>query len=178
MNIPNILTIFRLFLIPSFAIVFFSNSQHGLLYAALIFFMAGITDILDGFIARKYGLITKTGMILDPLADKLMLITVLTCLVIKNYIPLWVLAVIAGKDIFMILSGIILYTNNKVIPSNIFGKVATALFYLVIFVMLFDPNKIIYPYILYIAVASAIAALLNYFIIYYKGKNGDEMILK
>lgn len=178
MNIPNLLTIFRLLLIPSFAVVFFSGSQHSLLYAVLIFFAAGITDILDGFIARKYNLITKTGMLLDPLADKLMLITVLSCLVVKNYVPFWTLVVIAGKDIFMIFSGLILYTNNTVIPSNIFGKVTTALFYLVILVMVFDKNRMIYPYLLYIAVASAIAALINYSVIYYKGRHGDKMILK
>lgn len=140
--------------------------QDSLLYSMMIFFIAGFTDILDGYIARKNDLITKFGTLMDPLADKLMLLTVLTCLVIRNYISMWVLGIIAAKDIFMIFSGFILYTNDTIIPSNLFGKITTALFYLSIFVMLFDPNKLVYPYIVNLAVLSAIAALINYFLIY------------
>jgi cardiolipin synthase len=67
MNIPNILTLFRLFLIPIFILLFFSNIFNYLFYSVLIFLVAGITDILDGYIARKYSLITKLGTVLDPL---------------------------------------------------------------------------------------------------------------
>lgn len=89
----------------------------------------------------------------------------------KNYIPMWVLGIIAAKDIFMIFSGFILYTNDTIIPSNLFGKITTALFYLSIFVMLFDPNKLVYPYIINLAVLSAIAALINYFLIYVRKRD-------
>lgn len=171
MNIPNILTVFRILLVPTFVILFFSGMQDSLLYSMMIFFIAGFTDILDGYIARKNDLITKFGTLMDPLADKLMLLTVLTCLVIKNYIPMWVLGIIAAKDIFMIFSGFILYTNDTIIPSNLFGKITTALFYLSIFVMLFDPNKLVYPYIINLAVLSAIAALINYFLIYVRKRD-------
>lgn len=171
MNIPNILTIFRLLLVPTFILLFFSGAQDSILYSLIIFFIAGFTDIMDGYIARKNNLITKFGTLMDPLADKLMLITVLTCLVIKDYIPMWVLGIIAAKDIFMILSGFILYTNDTIIPSNLFGKVTTALFYLSIFVMLFDKSKLVYPYIIDLAVFSAIAALINYFIIYVRKRD-------
>lgn len=171
MNIPNILTVFRILLVPTFVILFFSGMQDSLLYSMMIFFIAGFTDILDGYIARKNDLITKFGTLMDPLADKLMLLTVLTCLVIRNYIPMWVLGIIAAKDIFMIFSGFILYTNDTIIPSNLFGKVTTALFYLSIFVMLFDPNKLVYPYIINLAVLSAIAALINYFLIYVRKRD-------
>lgn len=173
MNIPNILTVFRLLLVPTFVILFFSGVQDSLLYSMMVFFIAGFTDILDGYIARRNNLITKFGTLMDPFADKLMLLTVLTCLVIRNYIPMWVLGIIAAKDIFMIFSGFILYTNDTIIPSNLFGKVTTALFYLSIFVMLFDPNKLVYPYIIYLAVLSAIAALINYFVIYVRKRDKE-----
>lgn len=169
MNIPNILTLFRLFLIPVFVIVFFSTLP--LKYSILIFLIAGFTDILDGYIARRYNLITKWGIVLDPLADKLMLLTVLACLVIKHYIPVLVLIIIACKEIFMIMSGILLYTNGTVIPSNVYGKLASLLFYISIFILMF--NEQLGIYMLYISVVSSIIALVNYFVVYYKNKSAN-----
>ncbi|OFI05375.1 CDP-diacylglycerol--glycerol-3-phosphate 3-phosphatidyltransferase [Clostridium acetireducens DSM 10703] len=168
MNIPNMLTLFRLFLIPVFAITFFSNIKNSLIFSILIFLLAGFTDILDGYIARKYKLITKCGIILDPLADKLMLITVLTCLTIKSYSPLWILIIVTIKEFSMIIGGAILYNKNTVIPSNKFGKIATLLFYIAIFTMIF--NVKIADFLLYIAVFSTIIAFINYFAIYLKDK--------
>jgi len=169
MNVPNALTLLRLFLIPVFILVFFSGSEHNLMYSISIFLIAGFTDVLDGYIARKYNLITKWGIVVDPLADKLMLTTVLTCLVIDKYIPLWILIVVAAKEASMIIAGMILYKKNTVIPSNVFGKVSTFLFYVSIFTLAFI-NSIWGDILLYIAVASAIIAFINYFIIYYSNK--------
>lgn len=168
MNIPNILTIFRLFLIPIFVIVFFSSTAKSLLFATLIFLFAGLTDVLDGYIARKYKLITKWGTVMDPLADKLMLLTVLGCLVIKNYIPNWILIVISVKEFAMIISATFLYKKDTVIPANSFGKVSTLLFYIAIFIFSF--NRSLGDYLLYAAVISAIIALINYSLIYFKNR--------
>jgi cardiolipin synthase len=135
----------------------------------LIFLLAGATDVLDGYIARKYNLITKWGMVLDPLADKLMLLTVLGCLAIYDYAPIWIVAVIAIKEIFMIVSAMFLYKNNTVIPSNKFGKISTLLFYLSVFVISLDEN--IGDYMLAIAVVSAFIALINYSLIYFRHRD-------
>ena len=170
MNVPNILTIFRLLLIPVFVIVFFSSLTHNFIFAILIFLIAGATDFLDGYIARKYKLVTDWGTILDPFADKLMLFAVLSCLVISSYIPLWVLLVVLAKDLFMIIMGTILYTKGTIIPSNIFGKVSTIFFYLSILIFSFDES--IGLYLIYISVASAILALSNYFVVYSKNHKG------
>ncbi len=110
---------------------------------------------------------------LDPLADKLMLIAVLTCLVIKAYIPLGVLIIITAKEGFMIFCGIFMYKNGTVIPSNVFGKTATILFYISIFVLTFSES--IGTNLLYISVAVALTALLNYLIIYSKNKKTDDI---
>lgn len=174
MNIPNILTTFRLILIPVFIFIFFSLSSNSLFYSVLIFLLAGVTDFLDGYLARKYKLITKIGIILDPLADKLMLITVLTCLVINRYIPIWVLIIIAVKEIFMILCGIFLYKKGTVISSNIFGKASTIFFYISIFILVL--NEAVGVYLLYASVAAALIALINYSIIYTKTKKADDNI--
>lgn len=168
LNLPNILTIFRLFLIPVFILTFFSNLQHNLLFSTLIFMIAGITDVTDGYIARRYNLVTKLGVVLDPLADKLMLLTVLSCLVVENYIPLWILLIVAAKDIFMIIAGIFLYKKDTFIPSNYFGKISTILFYISIFIFCF--NRQYGSILLYISVASAVIALTNYSIIYHKNR--------
>jgi cardiolipin synthase (CMP-forming) len=169
MNIPNILTLFRIFLIPVFILVFFSNISNSLFIAILIFLIAGFTDILDGHIARKFNLITKFGMVLDPLADKLMLITVLACLSIQGYTSIWILIIVGAKELFMIVSAIFLYNDNTIIPSNLFGKISTFLFYLSIFIL--SLNISLGDYFLYAAVASSIIALSNYLILYIKNKS-------
>jgi cardiolipin synthase len=168
MNLPNILTLFRLFLIPVFVLVFFSPIENSLITSITIFLVAGATDVLDGYIARKYNLVTKWGMVLDPLADKLMLLTVLVSLAIEDYAPAWIVAIIAMKEVFMIISAMFLFRNNTVIPSNIFGKASTLLFYLSVFVLSLNEN--IGDYMLVIAVISAFIALINYSLIYFKQK--------
>lgn len=170
MNVPNLLTVFRLFLIPIFVLVFFSNSPSNLLLSICIFFLAGFTDVLDGYIARKYKLVTDWGTIADPFADKLMLLTVLTCLVLGHYLPLWVLMIILAKEGFMIIVGILLYRKGTVIPSNIFGKLSTIFFYLSIFIFTF--HEIIGRYLIYLAVLFALVALTNYSFFYMTNHKG------
>lgn len=164
LNIPNILTTIRIFLIPVFILIFFSNNPSSLIYSILIFLLAGTTDILDGYIARKYNQVTKYGVVLDPLADKLMLLTVLFCLSSKTLIPSWIFVIVAIKEVAMIVSGIFLYKKDTIIPSNFFGKASTVLFYISIFALSITLNYTL----LYLAVISGFIALLNYVIIYFK----------
>ena len=170
MNIPNMLTVFRIILIPIFILVFFSGSPDSLIYAIGIFVVSGFTDVLDGHIARKYNLITDWGTIVDPLADKLFLLTVLTCLVVGNYIPLWILIVLLCKEGFLILTATLLYNKGIIIPSNIFGKAATCSFYFSIFIFSFYKNAGLY--LIYIAVGFEILALINYTILYFINHKG------
>ncbi len=134
MNIPNILTFIRFTLIPVFIFVFFSASPNYILYGLAIFLLAGITDMLDGYIARKYNLVTKWGQAMDPLADKLMLITVLISFTIKDLFPIWVILIVGIKEAMLVIGGIFLYTQKGkvVVPANRYGKMATVFFYIVI----------------------------------------------
>lgn len=126
MNIPNILSIFRMCLVPVFVLFFFSDNPDGHFYAAGIYALAGITDVLDGIIARKFNLITKLGTVLDPLADKLMTITVFICITIRGIIPWWVILILFAKDLLLIIGGVKLYKDlSEVISANGFGKSAT-----------------------------------------------------
>ncbi len=128
MNIPNILSLFRMCLVPIFVVVFFSDKPHAMAYAAGIYFLAGATDVLDGFIARRFNMITRLGKILDPLADKLMTITVFICICIRGILPWWLIVLLFAKDFIMILGGIKLYREvSGVFAANVFGKATTVL---------------------------------------------------
>ena len=128
-NIPNILTILRFILIPF--ILYFIFTGHYLL-GFIFFTISGITDILDGAIARKFNLITNFGKLMDPLADKLTQISVLATLVFQKIIPFWILIVVLLKELLMIIGASFLYGKDVVVYSKWFGKLATVLFYLAI----------------------------------------------
>lgn len=126
MNIPNLLTIFRMSLVPVFVVVFFSGRPNANLFAAAIYALAGLTDVLDGIIARSFHQITPLGKILDPLADKLMTITVFICITISGIIQWWVIALIFAKDALLIVGGFKLYREvSGVFSANMLGKAAT-----------------------------------------------------
>lgn len=160
MNIPNILTTIRFFLIPVFYIVYFSSIDNHFMISIIIFLISGITDVLDGYIARKYDMVTKWGSLLDPLADKLMLLTALFCLSRTDIIPIWIFILILAKEVLMILGGILLLKKKTVVSARYYGKAATLFFYLSIGVMIF--NEAAGTYIIYIALALAFFAFFNY----------------
>ncbi len=165
-NIPNILTLVRLLLVPVFPILYFSSDPNALIYALIIFIIAGVTDLLDGYIARKFDFVTQIGIIFDPLADKLMLLTALTCLYIDAFIPLWVLIVMYIKELFMITAGIILFfkKEKEVMPANVFGKLATMMFSLAVVLILISPNTSMFQYLIFLAVSLKLLAFSSYLI--------------
>ena len=134
-NIPNILTIIRFILIP--IILYFIITGNYLL-GFIFFTISGITDILDGTIARKYNLISTFGKLMDPLADKLTQISVLATLTFKDIIPIWILVIVIFKELIMIIGASFLYGKDVVVYSKWFGKLATVLFYLAIVLSLID----------------------------------------
>ncbi|MTI49557.1 CDP-diacylglycerol--glycerol-3-phosphate 3-phosphatidyltransferase [Sporosalibacterium faouarense] len=166
MNIPNILTVIRLLLIPVFISIFFSSMDNNILYATYVFALAGITDVLDGYIARKYNLVTKWGTVLDPLADKLMQITVLICFTIAKYLSVWVIVVIGIKELLMITGGLFLFygKDKTVIPANKFGKIATISFYIAILAFAFELNHIVSYSLIIITIVLTLSAFVNYLI--------------
>jgi cardiolipin synthase len=161
MNIPNLLTTLRFILIPAFIYFFYSNMAYGIETAIAIFLLSGITDTLDGYIARRYNQITKLGIVLDPLADKLMLITVLVSISISNDIPIWIVGIVIVKEMLMIIGAFwLMNKRDAVIPANRLGKVTTLLFYIAILAVLFELpfNRVI----LFGYLAATVAALFIY----------------
>lgn len=167
-HIPNILTVIRFLLIP---IIFYFAMQNNYIVAVILLIISGITDVLDGYIARKYNFITTFGTLFDPLTDKLTQIATLLVLVIQEIIPLWILIVLLSKEIIMIIGASFLFKKETVaIPSKWFGKTATVLFYIAIFFSMikkqFTLDYSFDLYLYYIALIFAIFALIMYFRIF------------
>ena len=180
-HVPNILTIIRFILIP-FIVYYITKEQYILSFIFLT--ISGLTDILDGFIARKFNFITNFGKLVDPLADKLTQIAILATLVILKIIPSWILFIVILKEAIMIAGASFLYGKELVVSSKWFGKLATVLFYIAIVCSFgikywntsiynpLDPSSILLPqfdiYIYYLALISTIFSLIMYFITFYK----------
>lgn len=139
-QVPNILTSIRLIMIPIYFQVFYSDQPNALRNALIIFILASITDVLDGYIARKYDAQSKFGAIFDPLADKLMQLSVIYTLTDAGYLTSWFFNIILTKEILQMLVGGILAGSKKrlVIPANYFGKATTVLIFVTIILSVFD----------------------------------------
>ncbi|WP_301170539.1 CDP-alcohol phosphatidyltransferase family protein [Brevibacillus nitrificans] len=137
-NLPNLLTVFRLVLIPLYLYVFFSEAPYHVEIALGILILAGLTDILDGYIARKHKLVTTFGIMMDPLADKLMMMAVIASLFLTERISLWAALFFFARDIAMIVTGAVYHLRGKkTVPANTYGKLTTVLFYLVFPLLMF-----------------------------------------
>ena len=132
-HIPNILTILRFIFIPFILNFIFAGNY---ILAFVFFTLSGITDVLDGCIARKFNLISNFGKLMDPLADKLTQISVLASLVKVEIIPFWILVIVILKELIMIIGASFLYGKDVVVYSKWYGKLATVLFYLAIVISL------------------------------------------
>ena len=130
---PNVLSLIRLCLVPAFIVAYFSGEPYSHLIAVGIYVVATFTDFLDGYLARKYNLITNLGKVLDPLGDKMLTMAVLACITIDRVIPVWFLLIILGKELLMGVGGLVIhhYAKVEIPPSNYLGKTATVLFFAV-----------------------------------------------
>lgn len=125
-SIPNILSVIRMLLVPVFILLFFSEGRDAHLWALSVFVIAGITDVVDGYLARKNNWITDIGKLLDPLADKLMQFAAFVCLSIKNTYLIWLVALIAIKEfLFLVGGGYMLKKRKIVVHSLWYGKMST-----------------------------------------------------
>ena len=167
-QIPNILTIFRFILIPFIVLNLVYDSY---IAAFIIFTISGLTDILDGFIARKFNFITNFGKLIDPLADKCTQIITLGTLAIKDIIPMWIIIIVVLKEFIMVAGASFLYGKELVVSSRWYGKLATVLFYIAIvcslFIKQFDFSFDFSIYIYYLALISTIFSLIMYIKAFY-----------
>ena len=179
-HIPNILTIVRFLLIP--IIVMFAFEDN---YIATIIMLtiSGLTDVLDGYIARKFNFISNFGKLMDPLADKMTQVALLGTLAIQKIIPVWIIVVVIIKEFLMVSGASFLYGKELVVSSKWYGKLTTVLFYVAIVCSLFteywNGTLIGHPeyslpklpefdtYIYYLAVITTIFSLIMYIKAFY-----------
>ncbi len=126
LNVPNILTVIRFLLIGVFVYLFQVPKNY--VAAVIVFAVAALTDVLDGYIARKYNQVTDFGKLFDPLADKLMLFAALICLTLAGYLSPIFLIFVFVKDIILIIGSAFLYKKEVVVYAKIWGKLATLFF--------------------------------------------------
>jgi len=170
MNLPNLLTALRFLIVP-FMTYFLVTKNYTI--AILLYVLASITDILDGYIARKFNKITKIGKILDPMADKLLQFSALVGLWVVGIIPFWITLIFFLKEIFMGLGALKLLKNKDVVvPSKWFGKMSTVFFFIaIVFSMLSENILILKPYVLpmfILAILSLVFAFSMYLINFLK----------
>ena len=146
-NIPNCLCFFRILLIPLFLYVqFVADLKNRYIVAAFVLVISGISDFLDGFIARKFNMVTDFGKFIDPFADKLTQFVVAITLLF-NYPLAWILLIIIIlKDLMLAIVGLYLYDYGlKITGASWWGKIATAYFYVIVIILIgfHIPNTVV-----------------------------------
>ena len=167
-NIPNALSLVRLGLLPVFAVLYFNDQ---LAWSVIVLLLSGLTDLLDGVIARRLNQITPIGKLLDPFADKLTQVTVLLCLMVqyRALIPLAIVCLI--KEALQAIGGWILFSKNAVIRgSKWFGKISTFLFYAVMLLIVVwqDMPQVVLAVLILLVAATMVFSFFKYLMIYFK----------
>lgn len=170
MNLPNKLTILRVLMIPVFLIFMLTDigGESGKWIALALFITASLTDLLDGYIARKYNLVTNFGKFMDPLADKLLVCAAMICFVEIGSLPAWVVIIIISRE--FIISGfrLVASDNGTVIAASYWGKFKTTFQMLMICLLIADIPNIIFQNItqicIWIALLLTIISLIDYLV--------------
>ncbi len=134
MNLPNTLTLFRFVLIPVYLWAFYGTESEHKVGALFVLLVAGLTDILDGYLARRNGQETQAGQLLDPLADKSMMLAVVFSLLQSGRVPWLVAGLLVFRDLAMIFGATFFYFQGKraVPKANRWGKSTTVCYYITI----------------------------------------------
>lgn len=174
-NLPNTITLLRISVIPVLFLLLLSPGRTLSLIIAALFILAAITDLLDGYIARKYGIVTKMGKLLDPVADKIIVSTAMILMIPIGHIPAWIVALIIVRDFAVDGMRNIASSDGLVIPASKLGKQKTlsqiiAVSSLIIHYPLFGIDAhLVGIIILYFALILTIWSGVNYFVEFYRG---------
>lgn len=174
MNLPNKLTVLRMIMIPVF-VVFMLVPVTGSVdkwIALALFVVASLTDWLDGYIARKYNLVTNFGKFMDPIADKLLVCSALICLVELCSIPSWIVIIIIAREFIINGFRLIASDNGVVIAASYWGKFKTTFQMIMICLMIADIEALglLTTVVMWIALILTVVSLVDYLI-----KNKDVM---
>jgi CDP-diacylglycerol--glycerol-3-phosphate 3-phosphatidyltransferase len=169
MNVPNILTSLRIALIPFLMYALLSSFRNHEFVALGIFLLASLTDTVDGFLARRTNKITALGQLLDPIADKLLVMAAFICLVESGHVPSWMAVIIIGRELAVTGFRAIAASKGIVIPASWPGKVKMALETVTVSLLILGPS-ILGKYFLagkiglWLVIAAAVYSAGEYFV--------------
>ncbi|MCZ8514850.1 CDP-alcohol phosphatidyltransferase family protein [Paenibacillus filicis] len=172
-NVPNVLTLCRFILIPVYLTVFEAGHMKSAFFVLLA---AGLTDVLDGYIARKRKLVTQLGSMLDPLADKTMMIAVILSLVFSHMISWQAAVAMFIRDAGMIVgSAVFHFQGKRTVPANALGKLTTVLYYVAILLIIFQ-LPYAYAYLWFVIIVSfmtSVIYILQFILLNRRGANSE-----
>jgi CDP-diacylglycerol---glycerol-3-phosphate 3-phosphatidyltransferase len=164
LNVPNLLTVVRILLVPVVVVALLSQTPNADMLAAIVFAVAAFTDGLDGYIARSRGSVTTFGKLMDPIADKLLIIAPLVSLVSLGRIEAWVGMVIIAREFAVTALRMVAVEQGVVIPASIFGKAKTITQVAAIFaVIAVSSTPLWVDLLVYLAVVTTVASGADYF---------------
>ncbi len=165
LNLPNLLTVLRILLVPVLVVALLSHGgQTSDVLAAVVFAAASVTDALDGWLARTREQITTFGKLMDPVADKLLIIAALLSLVSLGRLAAWVAMVIVAREFAVTVARISARSEGVVIAANWWGKVKTGVQVLTIFLLiLLVPSPTWIDWLVYLMVAVTVVSGVDYF---------------
>jgi CDP-diacylglycerol---glycerol-3-phosphate 3-phosphatidyltransferase len=161
LNLPNVLTVLRILLVPVLVVALLDETAHGDVLAAVVFAVASLTDFVDGWLARSRGSITTFGKLMDPIADKLLVVAALVALVSLDRLAAWVAMVIIARELAVTIARA---QAPEVIAAASWGKVKTVVQVAAIFfLILFDPAPLWVDVLVYGAVGVTILSGIDFF---------------
>jgi CDP-diacylglycerol---glycerol-3-phosphate 3-phosphatidyltransferase len=165
LNVPNVLTVIRILLVPVLIVALLEKTGGGDLLAAIVFAVASLTDAIDGYLARSRNWVTTFGKLMDPIADKLLIVAALIALVSLDRLAAWVAMVIIAREFAVTVLRVAVGTQQGVVISaNAFGKLKTA--FQVVMVMLLiavHPRTAIVDAVVYVTVVVTVLSGADYF---------------
>jgi CDP-diacylglycerol--glycerol-3-phosphate 3-phosphatidyltransferase len=125
LNVPNVLTLLRILAVPVLVVALLDETPNGDLLAAIVFAVASLTDAIDGYLARSRNWVTTFGKLMDPIADKLLIIGALVALVSLNRVAAWVAMVIIAREFAVTAMRMAAVSQGVVVSANVLGKLKT-----------------------------------------------------
>jgi len=165
LNLPNVLTLLRILAVPVVVVALLGESGIGDALAATVFALAALTDGLDGYIARKRESVTTFGKLMDPLADKLLIIAALVALVSLDRLAAWVAMVIIARELAVTVLRAVALEQGVVISASWLGKAKTILQVAAVFALIIagSPTPLAVDLLVYAAVAATVVSGIDYF---------------
>ena len=164
LNLPNLLTVLRIMLVPVLVVALLGNTPQGDVFAAVVFALASLTDFVDGYLARARDSITNFGKLMDPLADKLLVVAALISLVSLHRLAAWVAMVIITRELAVTVLRMGASGAGVIVPASNFGKLKTCLQIAAILALIAVPGEPLWvSLLLYLALAATVISGLDYF---------------